>query len=450
MEKSRSCTTSKRYSRLLIIFVLLSIHLPTLFAQDLRFNQVDIFTVGANSEFIVEITGVSPAEIEILYKDLPSDIDFVSSTKSDAFLVDANGKHKKGTRITYIVCFLESKTYSLGFLDVRINSILYSIEFPTVLVSKNPDILLPELYLVPEGSVYQFENTTLVLTGRYFKRIEGIDWDLSETALIEKNASSMALPSEDFSFSEDSTTIATFLYMPLESGQLVLPKIEVDIIAYNGHPYTISPIAPPLSVLEPLTTKISTQDDYYTEKPLTVPIDTATQLSQVAVSDDRSALVMQLASLRSKERHQVFPFFAKNERIALEKTVNLHNVGELSVVWTIVCAVFSFPLFLIGLLLYKKRKKAQDKRGGLSFLCIILAIMLAGWTIFSVFKLSGQSALTFESQLRTIPEYQTSSLITLFPGMKVDILSSAGDWYLVSLEDKRSGWILKNECILIK
>lgn len=454
MEKQTSCTSAKRHNRLLRFFcacVLLPIS-ALLAAQNISFTQAASFTVAEDSKFLIEMPGISPSSVEIIHKDLPSSVSFVSSMKSDTFIMDKDGNRERGTLISYTVHFLEPGMYNLNSLDILIDSISYVIDFPPVNVSQNPDILLPELYLDPHGSLYQSQKGVLVLSGRYFKRIENLEWNLSENALIEKSLSEIPVPSDNFPFSEEKTTIAIFSYTPLASGTLILPQITANFVAYNGHSYTVQPkiktatVLPPISV--PASSELRAQDDL----PQVGTYAQANNSSQsiLSMQADNTAFVEKLAKLRSQERHALFPFMAKKERIALEETANLQNVGETSELWAIIFVILGVLLLLFGFILYKKQKAKQtDRKSHIPIACFSIATVLVFLAIFSTFKLSRQYALTLPSQLRTIPEYEASNITTLFAGMRVRIFRTAGDWYLVSLEDTRSGWILKDDCILI-
>lgn len=456
MGKSTGSASSKRRNRLLTFFgvcALLFICPPALTGQNtdaLHFYQTATFTVAENSEFTVEIAEISPANIEILYRDLPTAVSFVSSKKSDTFIMDKDGNREKGTLISYTVRFLEPGMYNLDSLDILIDSISYTISFPPVEVNQNTNFLLPELYLEPQGNLYQSQRGILVLSGRYFQRIENLEWNLSENALIDKSISSMPIPSDDFPFSENKTDIAIFSYTPLSVGTLTLPQITATFIAYNGSTYTVQPKLKTVTVLPsaPEKSELPAVGD-------STQLDSSTQSISVAQSviptqKENTAFVKKLVALRSQERHTLFPFMAKKERIVLEETANIQNIDETSELWALISVALSVIGLLLGFILHKTQKAKQNaQKSRLPLLCFTIAAVLVFFALFSTFKLSGQYALALGSQLRTIPEYEASTLTTLSAGMRVRIVRTGGDWYLVSLEDTRSGWILKNDCILI-
>ncbi len=453
MERQRSCTRRKFNNRLLILVLCtLSFISTSIFSQNydsLQFNQENDFAMMEESVFTISLVDVSPSDIELRMKALPLGVEFISSEKSDGFIRQSGGSTKKGTTITYIVRFFDSGTYNLGSLPVIIEGKSEDITFPIVQVLPNPDALLPELYIEQSEPLYSLHKSSFTIFAKYFKRVEDISIGLSEQALIEKTSESFEIPSSDFSFSDETINLATFSCIPFESGTLILPEIRVTFIAHNGQSYDI--------ILESTSVSVLSQEDYspmvYGEerKMVFAAIENDGQAipHELSVIEKKEAFVKDLAALRISEKYSFFPFSIRAQRKNLEKSENIENDDEVSFTWTVFSLVVSMILIFGGLILNFIQKQRETPRHAYGVLAIVLGAFLLLGAGFYGRTLLKDYALTFGTELHTIPEYESHIVTTLYAGTRVEILRSVGDWYLISQVDGRTGWILKEDCILI-
>ncbi len=448
MGKLRSNTGKKQYNRLLRLFLLcmfLCILIPA-FTQNfnsMHFSQKNDFSVLEESVFVLELVGVNLADVDVAYRTFPHGIDFVSTEKNNTFIRMDDGSTQKAVSITYTLRFLQEGEYNLGSVPLTIESSMYTVDFPVVIVHPNLDTLIPELRFVQNDPLYALHTGNFSLQAKYFSSINALSVDLSEHALIEQTSSQVAIPSTDFPFSTEMVTLATFSCIPFERGFLELPQISASFIAYNGTEHTITLDGNATTVFP---SEKFVEQNYGDERHL---IDISLQQADSSVQsipiDRKESLVQSLAALRISEKYSLLPFESTQERKVLEETENIQNVGEVSYTWAIGAFFFSVVLIFTSVILFKLKKKL-----GLASLFCFLGIALFALTVLYGKPLLNRYALTYGTQLYTIPEYESNVIDSLYPGLRVQIIRSVGDWYLIEKNDGRSGWILKTDCVLIE
>ncbi len=448
MEKRRNNTGKKRYNRLLKFFLLCMVFYVSFpaFAQNfngIQFSQKGDFSVLEDSIFVLELVGVNLADVEVEYRTFPHGIDFVSSEKNNTFIRLDDGSTQKAVSIMYTLRFLHEGEYNLGSVPLSIESVMHTIDFPIVTVHPNLDTLIPELLFVQNDPLYALHTGTFSLQAKYFSSITALSVDLSEQALIEQTSSQVSIPSTDFPFSTEMVALATFSCIPFESGTLELPQILASFIAFNGTEHTITLDGKTLTVFPSENFLVP---NYGNERHL---LDISMQQADSSVQsipiDRKESLVQSLAALRISEKYSLLPFESTQERKVLEETENIQNVGEVSYTWAIGAFFFSVVLIFTSVILFKLKKKL-----GLASLFCFLGIALFALTVLYGKPLLNRYALTYGTQLYTIPEYESNVIDSLYPGLRVQIIRSVGDWYLIEKNDGRSGWILKTDCVLIE
>ncbi len=453
MEEQRSFARRKRHNRLLrpfliCLFILFLLSLHGQGVSLLQFSQENDFAMLEESVFIINILDISPSDVEIITRSFPQGVEFISSEKSDGFVRQNDGRTAKATTILYTLRFSNSGTYDLGSLPVRIKGRPDNIDFPTVRVLPNPAVLLPELFLEQVSPFYSLHEGTLELSAKYFKNIESIEVGLSEHALIEQKTRHVAIPTQDFAFSDNTIKILSLSCIPFASGQLLLPEISVNFIAFDGERHRIS--------LQSTTITVSSQDDYAPEtygeeRHLLSTSEQRIEESPTIELEKKEALTQELFALRIKEKHSVFPFSAKNKRVEIEKRENLQNDDEASFFWSMIALFSSLALIVVGFVLLQVQKRKEETEKKLPFvLCFTLGVLLLCISIFYGRSLYNEYALVYGTHMHAIPEFESHIVTAVHAGTRVEILRSAGDWYLVLQLDGRSGWILKDDCVLIE
>ncbi len=448
MENARSCTGKKRYNRLLSFCLLVFCLASTLYAQTqpFQFSQQGDFAVSSESAFTLQLIGISPSNIEIITRAFPDGVTFVSSTKSDGFVRQDNGISQKATTITYILRFSKEGTYNLGSLPIMIDSSLRSITFPIVTVFPNPNILVPELILEAHSNLYSLEEGIFTLSARYFKNIQDLHVGLSENALIEQKEMYIEMPSSDYSFSSEMIPIATFTCVPFSAGSLTFPEITVTFTAYNGQERVITLKSNSFVV----SSSDNTTDSLYGNERAFLRTEEHYLLPDDTFQEKKEDIVERLVALRIQEKYSFFPFEAKKARIELESQENIDNVGETSYAWVLSGIVLSLLCLFLGFVFRLLRKKFEYTHTFFYGILFSLGVIMLGLSLYYGRPLLNQYAITYGSRLYTIPEYESKTVSSLAAGSRVAIQHSVGEWYLVLDQDGKSGWVLKNDCILIE
>ncbi len=449
MEIARSCTRRKRHNRLLnlffiVAFSLFSIHIFAQNTSSFQFQQAGDFVVSGESHFSINIENISPSDIRVITRAYPEGVTFVSSTKNDDFIQQDGVGSTKVVSIVYTLRFTKEGVYDLGSLPVMLNSQLQSIDFPVVTVYPNPNLLVPELVFEQTSDFYALHEGTFRISARYFKSIESLMVEPSEHALIAQQDALLQIPSSDIAFTNVLVPVAIFSCTPFSSGSFTLPNITLSCTAYNGTSYDIQLSEKTISVKP---TEDYSAGNYGNERATTLSASTNTITT---VIEKKVEVVDELAALRIQEKYNLFPFDARAKRINLERQENIQNESEISYIWTMLAIGFSVAVLFFGFVLYKVYSKKSKLLPGYVVLLCIAAVLLLFGSLFYGRTLSKNYALVYGTQLYTIPEYESNIVTSLYAGMRVQVKSSAGDWYLVSLLDGRTGWVLKSDCIPIE
>ncbi len=443
MENTRAFIRRKRHNRLLVYFFLILFSFEFLNAQSFEytFEQTGDFAASENCLFTISLVGVSPSNVELIGRTFPPGISFVSSEKSDGFVRQENGINEKATIIRYSLKFEREGLYNLGSLPIMLNDTLQSIAFPVFTVLPNPDVLTPQLFIEDISPLYNLQEGTFTVSAKHFKNITDFSIELSEQALIEQIESYSDIPSKDFTFTNSTIPIAKFSCIPFESGSLVLPTIKASFIAYNGTRHNVTLPYRRFDVLD----KVDYISEAYGEERAFLTVNEVE--NPVTVLDKKETLVRTLVDLRIEEKYSLLPFNARRERTVIEKNENIQNVGEVSYTWTIIGIVASFAVLIIGLFVHLiNRKKGSSNFAPLFF---FIGSVLLVCILFYGRSLSKDYAITYATNLYTIPEYESQVVTSLYAGMKVEVDKTVGDWCLITHSDGRSGWVLEDHCILI-
>ena len=165
---------------------------------------------------------------------------------------------------------------------------------------------------------------------------------------------------------------------------------------------------------------------------------------------EQEVLARRVADLRIKERTAVFVWPVRTERKYLEREAALQNPDEPSFVWTFLCAGVLILSVIVLYALFVRRHKIGGRFVFFAVFCLALQIACVFVLIKNVPELARAAVITRSAPLRTIPEPDAKGTISLTAGMRLKVLRSSGAWYLVSASGGHSGWILKDECIIIE
>ena len=421
---------------------------------------------GEDCVFELVLSGIPLSDASVRFAALPSGAEFRGSGKRDFFSSGSAGRESgagsgRGTLFEYTVRFTQTGTFSLLPARLSFGGKTVAVPFERVEVFENPYLLVPEFFFVPDEQARASEPLRIRLVGRFFEKVESIDWDVPERGLFEKIGEKTNLPFAAENFAAD-TEIAEFVYTPFFEGKEKLPAVSVKARAYDGQPYTIAVDDFELTVFPKKNTPA--ENARQSASPLSAanpsaasaPAASAVSVSAASASSseeknkEREALARRVADLRKKERTAIFVWPVRIERKRLEREAALQNPDEPSFVWTFLCAGVLILSVIVLYALFVRRRKIGGRFVFFAVFCLALQIACVFVLIKNVPELARGAVITRSSPLRTIPEPDAKGTISLTAGMRLKVLRSSGAWYLVSASGGHSGWILKDECIIIE
>ena len=415
---------------------------------------------GEDCVFELVLSGIPLSDASVRFAALPSGVEFRGSGKREFFSSGSAGRESgagsgRGTLFEYTVRFTQTGTFSLLPARVSFGGKTVAVPFERVEVFENPYLLVPEFFFVPDEQARASEPLRIRLVGRFFEKVESIDWDVPERGLFEKIGEKTNLPFAAENFAAD-TEIAEFVYTPFFAGKEKLPAVSVKARAYDGQPYTIAvddfelTVFPKKNAIAKKTRQSSAALSAVNSSEASAPAASASSPEGKNNGTEQEALARHVADLRKKERGAIFVWTVRTERKHLEREAALQNPNEPSLVWTFLCAGILALSLIVLYALFIRRRKIGGRFVFLAALCIALQIACVFVLIKNVPELARAAVITRFVPLRTIPEPDAKGTISLTTGMRLKVLRSSGAWYLVSASGGHSGWILKDECIIIE
>ena len=417
---------------------------------------------GEDCVFELALSGIPPAAVSVCFAALPSGAEFRGSEKRELFASGSAGA-RRGTLFEYTVRFRETGAFSLLPARVSFGGKTVTVPFERVDVYENPYLLVPEFFFVADGQARAGEPLTIRLTGRFFEKVESIDWEVPERGLFEKIGGKTNLPFAAENFTAD-TEIAQFVYTPFFEGKEKLPAVSVKARAYDGQLYTIAVADFELIVLPKknmsakrarhnsaaLSAVNSSEASAPAASAVSASASNAFSSEEKNNGEEPEALARHVADLRKKERTAIFVWPVRTERKHLEREAALQNPDEPSFIWTLLCAGILVVSLIVLYALFVRRRKIGGRFIFLAALCLALQMACVFVLIKNVPESARGAVITRSTPLRTIPEPDAKGTISLTAGMRLKVLRSSGAWYLVSASGGHSGWILKDECIIIE
>ena len=423
---------------------------------------------GEDCVFELALSGIPLSDVSVRFAALPSGVEFRGSGKREFFSSGSAGRESgagsgRGTLFEYTVRFTQTGTFSLLPARVSFGGKTVAVPFERVEVFENPYLLVPEFFFVSDEQARAGEPLRIRLVGRFFEKVESIDWDVPERGLFEKIGEKTNLPSVPGNFTAD-IEVAEFVYTPFFAGKEKLPAVSVKARAYDGQPYMIAvddfelTVFPKKNAIAKKTRQSSAALSAVNSSEASAPAASAVSVSAASASSpegknngtEQEVLARRVADLRKKERGAIFVWPVRTEREHLEREAALQNPDEPSFVWTLLCAGTLILSVIVLYAFFVRRHKIGGRFVFLAALCLALQIACVFVLIKNVPELARAAVITRSAPLRTIPEPDAKGTISLTAGMRLKVLRSSGAWYLVSASGGHSGWILKDECIIIE
>ncbi len=423
MESFRNCNRPRIRIGLLIVILTLFSNMLVI-SQDfdnLEFSQTNEFSEGEPGSLFVIIPNIVPSRIEYTLPKFPESVLLIGLEKISYSSQKYKGKFVKSTKLQIAVKFLESGTYSFEPIKITIdNSDEYEIKFPQITVSPNLLELKPELIFTPSKTLHALQSTEFILSGRYFKDVVNYSVELSENALIEETEQ-LFVSGNRKEFTVHEIPIAKFTCIPFGEGILTLKNITATFVGYDGKNHVVTLENSELPVLK----TIKYTEDY---QPFDKP---------------------QLLLEQSKQPIQNYAINDKNTEKA--KLIQEEWLAKKKAKVPIIIGAFYFSCFIIfvsfGMLFFAIRTKKSLRR---SIFFLVLGVIVIFATSFFIFKEKEMYAITYTTNMYGIPEFDGQILKTLESGTRVKIENDMGDWLLIQQENKTTGWVQKQDCLVIQ
>ena len=367
--------------------------------------------------FTLELPGILPNRVNVTVQSTPANVTVESISKEEYL--------KSGTRGTIIKInfrFSKAGTYQIPALSPMVDWRSRSIKFAPITVYDNPILLEPELTSDLPKTLEVGKPTTFRIYGKFFNELTNISFQLNTKMILKKTMDVNPLPYHIGTFSTETYPLAEFTVIPLEEGTIVFPDIYGLFRSYAGNSVSIPLKSPTVKVVKSTATNTETDNEKL--------------LNQESFLENFPE-----AFAEEEELHQEVKDFNQETIFEIVKQ-ELINKKLILTIYITVSIIAIILFFLFVLFAFFKRKALS-----ITFLCIFLICSIAS-VYFLVVKNSSE-AISLGSSVRTVPEEKSNTVMQLTLGDKITILDKISEWYLIESIDKRKGWILQSQCVLI-
>ncbi len=454
------------FAKKIFAFVPLFFVFAAVFSQSqkkLTYSQMISLVVAPQNErnyagqeccFELKIPYTKADSVQASIPDLPSGVNFVSMRRSD-YSEDENG-----TKIELWFNFSEPGTYELRVMRITVNGKIYPIKFMPVTISENPRDLLPQLVIkfdngvdlvrqkkskISEKAAFSAEaGSKLKFTVylQYAVQLISFDWEVPKDSIFTQTArypvASGIRGSTDFS--EELIPVSSFEWQPLTVGNMIMPKMRIVAISYNG---TRTELPLPDSFIQvtessALPSFSDAEENHFPDAFENSSIYSPSE-SVISKKDCEN-----IASLRSKERRSLpFGSEAKTRR-DFENSIGISD-GEAEPVY------FGFWIFfflsLLGLI-FSVFFIFSKKIVRLTFFSIV-SLFFALFAVISMFRIKKDSGIFTGGKIAPIPEFSVDGVESINAGKKVFVEQKAGNWLYIR-NSSSGGWTLSENVIPIR
>lgn len=432
------------------------------YIKTLRIKSAQEFIFSSSeSQFYLDIEGVTPENVFFSVERLPDSVSFSSSKKETLLANAAEGREKNGTRIILTFRFSEAGTYKLSNLYLKLGKYnAYYIPFESqVKVYMNPKTISPKVGIQFEKEEYNTKNHKVTVplgehirftvNLQYAVSLQNFRWALPQDSIFleEKRYPVTENGAIGTAFSPDLIPIISFDWQPLVEGTYTLPQIIVTAATYNGSVVDLVPDDYKITVkkMASKNSEATVEDNYESSTEFDyaffVPYSETIVEETVKVE---IANIQEMLAARQKERHSV-PFFttARAERIELESSYGIKKSPSEP----------SEPLFfiLLGitilvlagaivLLIFKKLHTAV-------FVFVVTVFLAFAVTVHGI-RAFTPYALFIGGEVSPIPEDEIKSGVSVQPGSRVKVVKNAGEWVYIGYNDT-FGWVKEDSLYML-
>jgi hypothetical protein len=299
----------------------------------------------------------------------------------------------------------------------------FSVPFESATLINDPLHSAPILSLRPDSNARAEVGKPFRLTlfVRNAAAVTGLNLDLSKDALfsITERLSALDTVSGMEASLYSDIPLARLEWLPLETGNLQIPKVHVNVRSFAGIDSAVSTAAFTVTVVPALETETATP------KPIAMPYP--------AAFDDVNSPDKESATTSAGDADAVIQAALGFARAELRKSVRLF------VVFIAVSAV------LLGAVIVTVVSRKYR-------MLIPAALFLVITAIGSVYY--GKQAFRADgiftgSEIKAVPEFSSSAIAILPPGTRLSVLKTGVAWYYVATNET-TGWVPAETVHLVK
>ncbi|HZK19386.1 MAG TPA: hypothetical protein VFC68_01535 [Treponemataceae bacterium] len=403
MEKQSTNLQRHWRNRLLVFFLLYCGGF--LFSADFYFTETTPTNTALTRSFLLEIPRITPSRIQAEEPVFEDGI-FVIEYKKIAGGVQGS----QGTHIFLVLQFEKPGRQQLKNIRLTIdeNNTKYAC-FPPIVITQDKIRVMPVAFFSIKENPVQGKKSDVYVWVQNCLTVRGLQNSLTTDALFELGHIKKELPYTMPTNIDVPANLALYSYLPLENGLCTIPAVHLALTAFNGEKVTIE--------TEPFHVSVAP-----------AKIINKTPEQKPLIREDIK--VTKTPSLYDKQDIQRI---ADREG---EKQRILHIYVQI-----LFFIAFVFTVLTVVLAILKRKQKR-------------LFLALALFSILGVCLLcipaTKSRVVCLQTDLQTIPELSAGTRGVIEPGTIAYIKRKSDTWYLIELDENRSGWIPCEKCIDIK
>ncbi|MCQ2982908.1 MAG: hypothetical protein MJ178_09170 [Treponemataceae bacterium] len=382
---------------------------------------------GETCIFTLVVPGYAPSRIDTTLQSTPDNVALISTTKEE--IID-NGK--RSTKITFYFRFSKAGTYQIRNLAARIDWTWSYIPFQRITVYDNPITLAPELFLNYPTTIYASEPFEMDVSAHFFSEFTDLAAQLDENFIVRLKEYTYPLPIKTGGFSTDQYPIATYEIIPLTEGKLALPPITALMRSYAGVQQTVVSSSPTVTVLPKRTAHTAT-----------TPAETASSSIEDTMEQkflDSAYEDFPIIEINMQQSTESVTVTAEEQWISLK---NRRATLNLLLLISAVVAGLGVLLLPAGIIL-NSRKKIK----ALLIVSIVSTAVGFATQFPTLWFAHPRYAVCYETNVHTIPEDDSNTILLVPEGTIVRIIKESSDWFCIETEHAGLVWIKKNECLV--
>lgn len=413
-------------------------------------NAIDTFT-QKEIPFTFYISDKFIDTFEADLPELPLGVRFLSSEKK---FHNVNSDGEQIYEITYWFSFSDAGEIKLPPLTVTVGSRIYYIPFQKITVYENPALLSPILSFELKNKenttdFYAEEEIQFDVFVQYCVQILNFSHKIPKSAIFEE-LSREEITKSDYRKTEYTTQkfkLASYKWIPLESGEIAIPDVAIDAIAYNGDRKRVSTLDlnKTINILPSRIGKKNADIKNLFESAFLEIEEENKEVQQKQVWTDLS--LKNLQKLRQKERRGLpFSQIVKERKAFEEKYGIMDGENEPTILLLLISSIIAFFMILIHIIMVIKKKVRS------SVIFAIFFVLLVVFAINENIKVNKKYAISVGGKVYKVPEdnNKSDSVSRVLPkGFRVRIVENIENWVYIECSEI-SGWVKSDSILLIE